>query len=106
MSQDAIGKIMDAEEQAEVLCRVAKERAEEMRAEMTRQGEYHLAEVEKATAAEYAEKLNEMRAGAQALQEEKRVQAQEEAQRIKDTARERMDEAVKMIVWGIVEKCQ
>ncbi len=106
MSQDAIGRIMAAEEQAEVLCRVARERAEEMRAEMTRQGEHHLGDVERTTAAEYDKKIEEIRANAQALQEEKRKQAQEEAQRIKQAAEEHMEEAVKMIVWGIVEKCQ
>ena len=41
-----------------------------------------------------------------ALEDKKRAEAQEEAQALKAAARERMDEAIKIIVWEIVEKCQ
>ena len=57
MSQDVIGQITAAEEQARVLCRVATERAAEMKAEMQRQCEEHLEGVQKNTAAEYEKKL-------------------------------------------------
>ena len=103
MSQDAIGKIIEAEEQAQVLCRVATERAAEMRAEMKRQGEAHLAQVERETALEYEKTLKQMCEDADRLREKKREQAQAQAKGIKDAAEERMEQAVKMIVWGIVE---
>ena len=57
MSQSAIAKITEAEAQAEVLCRVAQERAAEMRAEMERKAKEHLAAVEREATAQKEEKL-------------------------------------------------
>ena len=106
MAQDAIAQITQAEEQAEILCRVSTERAVEMRAEAKKQGEAHLAEVQRSATEEYTRKLTEMRENAEALLKKKRAEAEEQAKAMAATAEERMAEAVKMIVWGIVEKCQ
>lgn len=106
MSQDAIAQIVSAEEQAEVLCRVATERAAEMRAKAKQEGEAYLARVEREATEEYAEKLREVRTGAQALEQSRRKAAEERAAALERAAMERMDEAVRQIVWGIVEKCQ
>ena len=106
VSQDVIGQILAAEEQAQVLCRVAEERAAEMKAEMKRQGEAHLLTVQQSTAEEYEKKLAEIREGAQQLERRKRAEAQAEATEMLKQAQIRMDRAVKLIVWGIVEKCQ
>ena len=106
MSQDAIKRIAAAEEQSAVLCRVASERAAEMRAEMLRQAEGHLAEVERSTAAECRRETAECRERIEALKQKKRAEAEAEAAQLASRARERMDEAVNLIVWGIVEKCQ
>lgn len=106
MSQDAIGMIAAAEEQAAVLYRVATERAAEMRAEMLRQAQGHLAEVEKRAAADCRRETDACRQRVEALTQKKRAEAEAEAKAMAERAEERMDEAVNLIVWGIVEKCQ
>ena len=106
MSKEAILRIREAEDQAAVLCRVAEEKAAEMRERVRAQGEAHCAAVRENTEAEYVAELAEVRRRALALEEKRRVQAQEEAEEMKAAARERIDEAIKTIVWEIVEKCQ
>ena len=106
MSKEAILRIREAEDQAAVLCRVAEEKAVEMRERVRAQGEAHCTAVREDTEAEYAAELAEMRRRALALEDKKRAEAQEEAQALKAAARERMDEAIKIIVWEIVERCQ
>ena len=103
MSQSAIEKITEAEEQAEVLCRVAEERATEMRAEMERKAKEHLEAVERTATAQKEEKLLQTRELTRALIQKKRGEAEAEAKEAEKRARERMDEAVRAIVWGIVE---
>ena len=106
MSQDAIGQITAAEEQAAVLFRVATERAAEMRAEMQRQAEAHLSEVERATVKECEQKNAECRAQITALAKRRLAAAEAEVEALEEKARENMKQAVQMIVWGLVEKCQ
>ena len=103
MSQSAIEKITEVEEQAEVLCRVAEERATEMRAEMERKAKEHLEAVERTATAQKEEKLLQTRELTRALIQKKRGEAEAEAKEAEKRARERMDEAVSAIVWGIVE---
>ncbi len=103
MSQNAIAKITEAEQQAEVLCRVAEERAAEARAAMERKAKEHLVEVERAATAQNEQKLAQTRTLTAALIEKKRTEAEAEAKSAEERARERMDEAVSAIVWGIVE---
>lgn len=106
MSKEAIQHIKEAEDQAAVLCRVAGERAADMRKRIHAQGEAHCAEVERETEAEYAAQLEEIRRRAFALEEKKCAEAEAEAAKLESAARERIDEAIKMIVWEIVERCQ
>ena len=101
MPKDAIGQITAAEEQAAVLCRVATERATEMRAEMQRQASAHLSQVEKSVTEEQNELTAQCKARLEALAQKKRAEAQDEANAITALARERMADAVNMIVWGI-----
>ena len=103
MSQNAIVRITEAEDQAEVLCRVAEERAAEMLAEMQSKANAHLAEVERNALAQREQKLLQTKELTQALVEKKRAEAQGEAKAAEERAREKMDEAVRAIVWGIVE---
>ena len=103
MSQNAIAKITEAEERAEVLCRVAQERAAEALADMERKAREHLATVERTATKQKEEKLLQMQELTLALIEKKRAEAEGEAKAIAQSARERMDEAVSAIVWGIVE---
>ena len=103
MSQNAIAKITEAEEQAEVLCRVARERAAEARADLERKAKAHLAMVEQNATQQKEEKLAQTKELTRALVEKKRAEAQAEAQDVQTRAKEKMDEAVKAIVWGIVE---
>ena len=106
MSKEAIQRIREAEDQAAVLCRVAGERAAEMRKRIRTQGEAHCAEVERETEAEYAAQLEEIRQRALALEEKKCAEAEAEAARLEAVAEERIDEAIRTIVWEIVERCQ
>ena len=103
MSQNAIVRITEAEDQAEVLCRVAEERAAEMLAEMQSKANAHLAEVERTALAQREQKLLQTKELTQALVDKKRAEAQNEAKAAEEKAREKMDEAVRAIVWGIVE---
>ncbi len=103
MSQSAIAKITEAEEQAEVLCRVAEERAAERLAVMKQRAGEHLAEVARMATAQNEQKLAQTRELTAALIEKKRAEAEAEAKDAEERARERMDEAVSAVVWGIVE---
>ncbi len=106
MTKDAIAAIRSAEEQAEVLCRVAGERAAEMRSKIEQEGAAHCERTEAELKAEYAEELAAVSARTEALIARKLTEAQAEAQALAALARTHMDEAVKLIIWGIVEKCQ
>jgi len=106
MTQKALAAIAEAETQAEVLCRVAEEKAAEMKNKIKAEGEAHCAKVEKETAEAFERELAAIRERAERLSAKKREDARREADEIISLARERMDEAVKSIVWGIIEKCQ
>ena len=106
VSKEAILRIKEAEDQAAVLCRVAEEKAAEMRERVKVQGEAHCNTMREKTEADYAAELAEMRRRAMLLEEKKRIEAQKEAQALKDAARDKMEDAVKLIIWEIVERCQ
>lgn len=107
MAQDAIEQIMLAEEQAALLCRVANERAEEARSEMQRICEERYAKIERIATAKKEQSLDEVRARMQRLQEKKTAEIEAEAEALAAALREdRIAEAVRRVVWGILEKCQ
>ena len=103
MSQQAIEKIKEAESQAAVLCRVAQQRADQMRENVRSQGEAYLVDVEESTTEEFTAELSDIRRRALALEEHKRREAKKEADELIAKARERMAEAAHLIVWEIVE---
>ena len=103
MSKTAIEQIRETEEQAAILCRVAEEKATEMRERVKAEGEAHCAAVRENTEAEYAEMLADIRPRAAALEQKKRREAMAEAEAMRETAIEHIGEAVRMIVWEIVE---
>ena len=106
MTKQAIAAIKQAEEQAEVLCRVAKEKADEMRKRIEKEGLAHCERTERETEAEYREKVEEIRRRSGALLEKRRLEAISEAEALAAAAEANMNAAVKQIIWGIVEKCQ
>ena len=106
MSQNAIAKITEAEQRAEVLCRVAAERAAEERAEIEQRAKAHLCAVEKNAVEKNAKNLAQTREHAEMLIQKKREIAEQEAAALAKSAGDRMERAVSVIVWGIVEKCQ
>lgn len=106
MTKQAIAAIKQAEEQAEVLCRVAKEKADEMRKRIEKEGEAHCERIEKETEAEYRVRVAEIKERTDALLEKRREDAISEAAALAAAAELHMEEAVKQIIWGIVEKCQ
>jgi hypothetical protein len=106
MPTDAIRQIRDAEEQAAILCRFAEERAAEMRENVRIDGEAYCTQAGAEAQAEHDAALAEMHRRAALLENKKRAEAQAEAQALAASARERIPEAVKLIVWEIIEKCQ
>ena len=102
----SIRAIRDAEEQAAMLCKMAEDRAKEMRDRVHTEGEAHCAEVTRTAEEEVAATLAEVRRRAAAIREKKRSDAMDEAARLTMSARENMDDAVSHIVWEIIEKCQ
>lgn len=106
MSKDAIRQINETEDQAAILCRVAEEKAAEMKERVRAEGEALCAEAEQETEAEYAAQLDEIRHRALALESKKRAEAEAEAEALMVRAAERLQTAAKIIVWEIVEKCQ
>ena len=106
MSQNAIERITEAEQKAEVLCRAAEERAAAARDEMEKQAKAHLDAVERNVTEKNAKNLAQTREHTQALIQKKRELSEKEAEALAKRAQEKMDAAVGAIVWGIVEKCQ
>lgn len=106
MSKKAILDIRRAETEAEAMRKAAEEKAAEMRNAVEKQGAAHCDEVVRVTEEEYHARLEEIRARAAALIEQHRTEAESEAAAIKAAAEAHMSEAVKTIVWRIVEKCQ
>jgi vacuolar-type H+-ATPase subunit H len=106
LSKEAIKRIQDTEDQAAILCRVAEEKAAELKERIRTEGEAHCIEAEQEAETEYAAQLEDIRRRALALEIKKRKEAEAEAEEMTARARERIDEAVKMIVWEIVERCQ
>lgn len=106
MTKEAILAIRQAEEQAEVLCRVAEEKAAEMRAKIEREGTAHCEKATEEASREYESELAIIRARTQRITAKKRKENEAEAEALAARAHEHMEEAVKLIVWGIIEKCQ
>ncbi len=106
MPKDAIEKILEVEEQAGVLCRVASERAAEMCAELERTAGEHLEKAVAATTAEYEQRLAQIEKGTARLLEKKRAEAEAEAAAFAARALQNAERAADIIVWGMVEKCR
>ena len=106
MTNQAIEQVLAAEEQAEVLCRVSLERAAEMKSEMESSAAAHLAATIEQVKASYEVQLDEIKAGTAALLERKRIAAEAEAAEVREKAEKKVERAINLMVWGIVEKCQ
>ena len=101
-----IQQIKQAEDQAGALCRVAEQKAAELRAKAEADGEASYRSTVSQTEAELAGALEAMRQRANALESKKRAEALAEAAAMQDAARLKMSEAVQLIVWEIIETCQ
>ncbi|MBQ9801767.1 MAG: hypothetical protein IJW51_01680 [Clostridia bacterium] len=106
MIKEAIEAICQAEEQAELLCRVAAERAAEMRAETEREGTALCDKVADNAKRECDFELSVVTAKAQRINARKKKEIEAETAAMAERARTHMQAAVAKIVWGIVEKCQ
>jgi hypothetical protein len=85
---------------------VAQEKATEMKNKIKEEGLAHCARVEQEAAAEYKSDMEAISEHAGRLTQKKRAEAEREAELLAERARTHMEEAVKTIVWGIIEKCQ
>ena len=106
MIKKAIDAIREAEEQAGVLCRVAAERADEMRAEVESEGTAHYNKITEDAQRECDFELSVITAKTQRLTAKKKKELAAETEALAAEARNHMEAAVGLIVWGIVEKCQ
>ena len=79
MTQKALSAIAEAETQADVLCRVAAEKAAEMKQKIKTEGEAHLAKVREETTLEYQNELAAITARTARLRERKHEEAEREA---------------------------
>ena len=77
-----------------------------MRVTVERKGSAHKAEAERAARAENEERLAAIRQKTAQIMEKKRAEAEAEAKELIADAETRLPEAIRLIVWGIVEKCQ
>lgn len=106
MSKQVIEEIREAEAKAAKVRHAAAEKAAAMRAAVEAQGKAQSEEVLRVTESECRESLAEIERRAERLIARKRTEAEAEAAAQCEAARAHMNEAVKAVVWGIVEKCQ
>ena len=106
MSKETMTKITDVEAQAAKIIETARERARVMYAETEQKSAEDRERVEQETEIRLRRLLDEMQQRSQEILEKSRESAQQNAEEMNRIAEFHMEEAVKAIVWGIVEQCQ
>ena len=106
MSKEALSKIRSAETAADNIRANARAKAQDMISQAGRRGAELCRTTESSTSRELLSMLSQIRKRSEDLIEKSRAEAQKEARAMEITAKLHMNMAVKLIVWGIVEKCQ
>ena len=106
MAKKAIEQIRAAETEAQRITDAIPIRVKALLDEAERRSRALCARAEEEATAETDEQLRQLRARAEMLLERSAADAEDEAERLRTEARKRMPDAVKLIVWGIMAKCQ
>lgn len=106
MSKETMTKIAEVEAQALQIVEDAKSRARAMSAETEQRCTEDRERIEAETDLRLRKMLDDMQKRSTEILEKSRESAQKEADEMNKKAEFRMDEAVKAIVWGILEQCQ
>ena len=106
LSKETMTKIAQVEAQAAQILEEAKERARAMSAETEQKCNEDRERIEAETELRLRRMLDDMQKRSTEILERSRESAQKEADEMNRKAEFRMEEAVKAIVWGILEQCQ
>ena len=106
MSKETMTKITSIEAEAEQIIEAAKERARVLYAETELKSAEDRQRIEQETEVHLRRLLEEMQERSREILEKSRESAQKNAEEMNKMAEFHMEEAVKAIVWGIVEQCQ
>ena len=106
MSKETMTKIAQVEAQALQIVEDAKARARAMFSETEQKCNEDRERIEAETDIRLRQMLDDMQMRSTQILERSRESAQKEADEMNKKAEFRMDEAVKAIVWGILEQCQ
>ncbi len=106
MSKEIMTRITEVEAQALQIVEDAKARARAMSAETERKCNEDRERIEAETNLRLRRMLDDMQKRSTEILEKSRESAQKEADDMNKKAEFRMDEAIKAIVWGILEQCQ
>lgn len=106
MAKQAIDAIRAAEAEAQRITDGIPVRVKALLDEAERRSRVLCARTEEEATAETEAQLGQLRQRAAMLLERSADEAEAEADRLRADARKRMPEAVKLIVWGIMAKCQ
>jgi len=106
LSKETILKITEAEAQAKQILDAANERARELYAETQVKSQEDRELIEQRTEKELREKLDDMQHRSEEILQRSLESSKKEAELMNKAAEAHMEEAVKAIVWGIVEQCQ
>lgn len=106
MAKQAIEQIRAAEAEAQRITDAIPVRVKALLDEAERRSRVLCAKAEEEAAAETEAQLGQLRQRAAMLLERSADEAEAEADRLRDEAHRHMPEAVKLIVWGIMAKCQ
>lgn len=99
-------KIAEVEAQAAQIIEAARERARALYAETEQKSNEDRETIEAETELRLRRMLEDMQQRSTAVLERSRESAQADAEEMNRMAEFHMEEAVKAIVWGIVEQCQ
>ena len=106
MSKETILKITQAEAQAAEIIEAAKERAQAMYAETEQKSNEDRERIEQKTQSSLRAMLDDMQSRSELILQRSLESAQQDAESMNHMAELHMEEAVKAIVWGIMEQCQ
>ena len=106
MSKETMNRIAQVEEQAAQIIAAARERARALYSETEQKSKEDREKVEAETELHLRRLLDEMQQRSQEILERSGASAKKSADDMNKMAEFHMEEAVKAVVWGIVEQCQ
>ena len=106
MSKETIQKITQAEQEAREILEAANQRARALYGETEQKSNEDREQLEKETEQRLRAMLEDMQKRSEEILSRSRESAQKEAEQMNKLAEKHMEEAVKAIVWGIMEQCQ